>query len=135
MKVENKGKFIEYFVAPVVKGYLEVVSGKEKFTLTGVPEKQRKTLTKKYFEDSVLLLKKPPQVSFLSFRIPEYHGETTVLITKDIFVFFQPKICVFPPDQPVYGFNGQDYWCMALGNPNIPEGTMKVCKDDSIGAN
>jgi hypothetical protein len=72
-----------------------------------------------------LLLKKLPQVSFLSFRITENHWETTVLITKDSFVFFQPKICVLPPDHTVYGFNGQDYWCLTLGNPSIPDGTMK----------
>ena len=124
MKVENNGKNIDYFVAPVVKGYLEVVSGKPpKVTLKGIPDKQKKSLTKKDFEDCVLLLKKPPQVSFLSFRIPEDHGETTVLITKGNFVLFQPNICVFPPNHPVYGFNGKYYWCLALVNPNIPDGT------------
>jgi hypothetical protein len=37
LNVENKGNFIEYFVAPVVKGYLEVLSSKEKVTLKYVP--------------------------------------------------------------------------------------------------
>ena len=87
LKIENKGKPIDYFVAPVVKGYFEVIGEKTKATLKGVKEKQRKELTKKDFEECVLLLKKGPEVCFLSFRIPDEHGETTVLVIKDSFVF------------------------------------------------
>ena len=110
MKLENGGKPVDYFCAPVLKGYIEQIGNKKaKITLKGVPKKQRDELTKEDFENSVLLLKSAPKVSFLSFSIPKEHGVNTTLVTKDSFKFFQPKICVMPPDDENYGYDGQDY--------------------------
>ena len=91
MKIENKGKPIYDFAAPVVKGYLEQIEQKTKVTLKGIPENERKLITRKDFEDCVLLLKKGPRASFQSFRIPEEHGVLTILTTKYTFEIFQPK--------------------------------------------
>ena len=43
MKLENKGKPIDYFVAPVVKGYREQIGQKVKITLKGITEVQQRS--------------------------------------------------------------------------------------------
>ena len=98
MKLENKGKPIDYFVVPFVKGYLEQIGQKVKVKLKGVTESQRKELTRENFIKCVMLLLKGPQVSFQGFRIPDEHGVNTNLTIKETFKFFQPKVYVPEPE-------------------------------------